>query len=499
MSRLTARPVLSSTWSLPTVLSPPHPILQMRPTRKILVGAVLALSACGNAPPALYSGATLQATRDSTRAGIPLLELSHTLREVARGGVAAASLEPDLMIGGLDGPVGLAVDLASLGDGRFAVLDRLERQVVIFDSLGDVVARYGREGKGPGEYTSPHALAALGGGRLVVWQGDASATFTMLDTADGRVLATSPQVAKGDWSRPFFRGPLINVNGFQQGPEDVTRRLGRYGDKGFIHLLQENEHEYLLSDTPYPEAPESYLIRYDLDATLIDTVAVLTGPPTREQARLSDGYVLYQQPLFSGRPVWTVGEGWLALGHGDSTGITIRDFDGDTLLHLRLPERRERLQDHDRLEAARWGIDIRALNGSDYRRRIEEVPARELQREGPKYDVEHFFSFADSIPHLTAAYAADQCLFLAGYHPSDWPDGTALTWVAINVRTSSLEGVFRFEPPSAARLPFFDRVGAAVREFDRRYAYLTFRDDDGLSTIARYRLPELSCSTGAGL
>lgn len=95
------------------------------------------------------------------------------------------------------------MDLTSLGDGRFAVLDRLERQVVIIDSLGAVAARYGREGKGPGEYTSPYALAALGGGRLVVWQSNASVAFTILDAADGRVLATSPQAVQGDWTRPW--------------------------------------------------------------------------------------------------------------------------------------------------------------------------------------------------------------------------------------------------------------------------------------------------------
>lgn len=463
----------------------------------ILFGVALALAACGSAPPAPDPAGALETTLDSTTTGAPLLELSHTLREVARGEVRATSLEHDLMIGGIDGPVGLAVDLASLGSGRFAVLDRLERQVLIFDSLGAVVARYGREGRGPGEYTSPHAIAALGGGRLVVWQGNASLAFTVLDAADGRVLAISPTVARGDWSLPFFRMPPMNVNGFQQGPEDVTRRLARYGDDSFIHLLQESEHEYLLSDTPYPEAPESYLIRYDLDATLIDTVAVLAGPPIREQGRLGDA-VFYEEPLFAGRPIWVAGDGWLALGHGDSTGVAIRDYDGKALLDLRWPERRERLQDHDHLEAARWWVAFMALNSSYSRRAVAKASARELRKE-LRFDVENVLSFPDSIPHLTAAYAVDQCLFLAGYNPSDWADGTALTWVAVNVRTGTLEGVFRFEPPRAARLPCLERCGAAVREFDQRYAYLTFRDDDGLSTIARYRLPELSCAADARL
>lgn len=402
------------------------------------------------------------------------------------------SLEPELMIGGPDGPIGMAMDLASLGDGRFAVLDRLERQVVIFESLGAVVTRYGREGKGPGEYMNPYALAAVGGGRLVVWQDAASLALTVLDGTDGRGLATSPQVAKGDWSRPFFRYPLIGVHGIQQGTEDVTRRLGRYGDAGFIHQLQENEHDYLRSGMPYPQQPEVYLIRYALDATIADTVAVLAGPPMKEKARAADGYVMYDEPLYSGRPVWTTGEGWIALGHGDSTTITIRSFEGDTLLVLGLPARRERIQDHDRLEAARWGIAIRMIDYPRSRRRIEMDSPKEL-REGIRYDVENFLSYADSVPHLTAAYAAGQCLFLAGHDPSDWADGTSLTWTAVNVRTATLEGIFRLEPPQEATLPLLERRGAAVRDFDRHFAYVTFRDDDGLSTITRYRLPALNC------
>jgi hypothetical protein len=74
----------------------------------------------------------------------------------------------------------------------------------------------------------------------------------------------------------------------------VTGQLGRYGADSSIHQLQENEHEYLVSGTPYPGAPEVYLIRYDLDAAVIDTVAVLAGPPIREQGRRG---TRFQPPL----------------------------------------------------------------------------------------------------------------------------------------------------------------------------------------------------------
>jgi hypothetical protein len=41
------------------------------------------------------------------------------------------------------------------GDGRLAVVERQERQVLIFDSTGNLLASVGREGSGPGEFRSP--------------------------------------------------------------------------------------------------------------------------------------------------------------------------------------------------------------------------------------------------------------------------------------------------------------------------------------------------------
>lgn len=108
-------------------------------------------------------------------------------------------------------------------------------------------------------------------------------------------------------------------------------------------------------------------------------------------------------------------------------------------------------------------------------------------------EIKDLLAFPDSMPHLTAAYAVDQCLFLAGVQPSDWADGTALTWVVVNVTTNTLEGVFRLEPPRDARIRLLQRRGVAVRDFDRSFAYVTYRDNDGLSRVERYRLPALEC------
>jgi hypothetical protein len=66
--------------------------------------------------------------------------------------------------------------------GRLHVLDGGQRQLIVFDSLGSLLGRWGRRGKGPGEYTAPNAIAMLhdsvalldrpGSGRIMIFGPD---------------------------------------------------------------------------------------------------------------------------------------------------------------------------------------------------------------------------------------------------------------------------------------------------------------------------------------
>lgn len=86
-------------------------------------------------------------------AGTRILELSHTLQEIARGQVQTVQIKPDLRVGyGKETWFASIADLASLGRGRFAVFDRIEKHIVIVDSTGNRIAVRGGQGKGPGEY-----------------------------------------------------------------------------------------------------------------------------------------------------------------------------------------------------------------------------------------------------------------------------------------------------------------------------------------------------------
>ncbi len=62
-----------------------------------------------------------------------------------------------------------ATDLAVLDGDRIAVLDGMTKRVVLYDRDGHFLARYGREGSGPGEFQFPVTILALPEGGVGVF------------------------------------------------------------------------------------------------------------------------------------------------------------------------------------------------------------------------------------------------------------------------------------------------------------------------------------------
>lgn len=453
-----------------------------------LIPCALLLSGCETeAPPGIALG-----TEQSSLDGVPMLSLSHTPTEIQAGVRGAVTLEADLTLGEDENPdgdawFGAAADVAGFDDGSFAVFDRVRTRILMFDSTGTVTAVYGREGDAPGEYKHPFALEAVGD-HLVALDGGSLTALTVLDRS-GSVRGTAERTPGGDWVRPTFRSPYLRIEGAQRGTEDATRRLAAYGDTGFLVFVQLSELEDYGRSFP---APPAYLIRYGLDGRMRDTVVELVGPPTTVRDRINENIVIYEQKLYVARPVFAAGDGWLATGHGDSAHVTVRSFEGDTLLRVRWPARRRAPTDEEKVEAAQWILAIRVANFPISRRMAEEESRRERQ-EGIRVTAFEDTPFADSVPYLTAAYGHGNCLFLSGFSAEDWPEGTGLTWLVIDVRRGVLEAVLRFRPERAGEPLFFEREGAAMREFTARHAYTMSRDADGLFYVHRYTLPSLGC------
>ncbi len=59
-------------------------------------------------------------------------------------------------------------DVTRLQSGRIAVLNAGSHEVLVFDSVGRVVSRFGREGDGPGEFRLPFSMLGLAGDSMAV-------------------------------------------------------------------------------------------------------------------------------------------------------------------------------------------------------------------------------------------------------------------------------------------------------------------------------------------
>jgi hypothetical protein len=419
----------------------------------------------------------------------PVLEtrLSHSPTEVSRR-ARAQVIRPDLLLGGDSIWFGAVADVAPLPNGVFAVLDHARRHVQVFDSLGHPMATIGRPGEGPGEISEPWALTSVGS-TLVVRQNVPGRVFTVFDL-DGRLATTARAEPAGDWHRPVFRQPSLTYDGLQMGTEDVSRRLIAFDSTSYIHVLHPDE--FADPDWSAPaqfSALPAFLIRYDLDGIPLDTIAILAGPPTIVESVEVGRTIFYAQPLFASRPVWAVGDEWLATGHGDSTSVVVESISGDPLLSVTWPRSRITISQTDREDGAKWSMAGSILRQPSASERIDADPSL-LDRELELRTTETM-SFAETAPQIMSAFGAGACLFLAGHAPSDWQDGTSLTWLAIHVHTGALLGVLRLEPPADPSIPWegYGQHGAAVRAFDERNAYASYRDGSGVPMVARYPLP----------
>ncbi len=85
-------------------------------------------------------------TQDS--AGVRIIQLSRSMREVARALVRTTELEADLVIAGVEEGFGHLADVTTVPDNRIMILNRMEKTIWLYDHEGERLGSIGREGKG---------------------------------------------------------------------------------------------------------------------------------------------------------------------------------------------------------------------------------------------------------------------------------------------------------------------------------------------------------------
>lgn len=448
-----------------------------------LAGAIVA-SACGAVSDLRGHGPLTATVHDE--AGVPVLVLSHSLNEIAERDGGVATLAPDLELGGAESDVLHVTDVAAFPDGRFVVLDKLSVAVRLYAPDGTLLKVLGRKGHGPLEFQRPRAIAVVGG-RLVVWDEASSKLFTVFDTA-GTVIATAARTFAGDWLAMSLRGVRHSYDPPGREPmEDLTRRIGGLGSDHFLFQVQPDEVRAGARGEAFPlDGPPVHLIRFDLSGGIVDTVAEFVGPPLIPQRVLTPiprgAWPKYDQPIFAPRPVWAGSDDWLAVASGDANSIDVRDLSGGTILRVEWPRDERGITEADRFRFADVLMqeEIDKAGGPSTQAQFITKEAREEARKKIVYDL---WPFSEVRPQITAAFATGACLWLAGFHPADAPNGEALTWVGVNVEKRSLETVFRIP-----------RNAATVRDISYSGVYVRYLDAEGVTRMERYPLPEVDCT-----
>jgi hypothetical protein len=377
-------------------------------------------------------------------------------------------LDPDLQVHGLTMPT----DIAPIENGTMAVLDRLDRTVVLLDGQGQELARFGREGDGPGEYEEPYAIEHSAE-HFGIW--DKNGRLTIL-RSDGSVVSTTT-VGPGDVRAIWQRVPTTNWDEpLQLSREDATRRLSSLGGGSFGLLLQEQD-ERTDSDFFAAAAPKRFpfvVLRVDSLGQVTDTVGHLRGQALWP-AETGDGrFQLAWERPFALRPLWTAGDGWQALAHGSEPEVLVLFDSGDTL-RVRWPLDTRPLGDADFHHYIDWEVEAyRRTRGDRLAERASEIPRGVW--------IEEELSVSDERPQLMGLLSSGRCLAIAGFDAEGGPHGESGTWI-----------VLPLEDPG--RLRVFDLGGEVgfIRAFSGQAFYRIVIEPNGERRVDRLPVDMREC------
>jgi hypothetical protein len=376
---------------------------------------------------------------------------------------------------------GHIADISALPDGRVALLLRDLREVVVLRD-GLVERRFGRRGSGPGEFRSPMALVATDSG-FAVLDTDAIELFGIDGISLGR--ARLPWIP--DWSLQMFRKPnVFHRAPYQSGPEDVSRRITRFGSD---YILFGGERG--VSALPPLTGREEYLslsvLRLSAQTLSVDSLGAVRGPE-RSLAMVmvtdSRGQPMtnieqpVSEPLFGARPLVAGTSRWLAIFDPARGRIDVTTLTGGRRRILAWPDVHVLLTDSVRVKAEEWQIrDLIAGAPNEADARLWERNARRATF-AEKLRASQAVAMSDTLAPVAAMFASGRCLWLVGTDLRDFSDGTGHWGIAVDVETGETQGPFRL----ATRESELKDVGFG-------FAYATRRTEDGEFIVERTPLP----------
>lgn len=280
------------------------------------------------------------------------------------------------------------------------------------------------------------------------------------------------------------RGTLLSLDRpYQSTSEDWTRRLEAFDSVSFSYTTQEDERK-IWNGEDESVAPREFTFRFDTLGRVVDTLASGAAPDSRNYDNPPGAEPQFDQSVWARRSRRTSGDGWVAYGHGRSSEVVILGPRRDTLALIRWPFEAREATDEEKRSVVLLFREIldRDWPNSDASHNAWQNMSRRERNEWIEFHKE-FFSWPDTIPQLTAMYGAGACLWLAGVSSTDFIDGTALTWVIVNITNNEVVRV--------VRIP---RAGSRVRHVDENAVFSSYRDDLSVHHIERFLVPEPGCN-----
>lgn len=178
---------------------------------------------------------------------------------------------------------GAILDAVYLADGRIALLDVLQRKILVFSNTGDFIRSVGRDGMGPGEFVSPFSMAALSNGGLAV-----------SDVQQGKIVFFDATL---ELEKELVGFQPIAPDLIRSGPEGSIfgRRMNWYYDEDEDELYSGSEY-CLWSDSVQPDRiyQEDYFLHSSDDhvycgITSADDGRLFTMPSSKTEYKVT-GY-----------------------------------------------------------------------------------------------------------------------------------------------------------------------------------------------------------------
>lgn len=270
---------------------------------RTIMAAVSAVSAVAVAACGTVRSPDAVVVRDS--AGVTIVE--NFRPEWPEGTGWTMEAEPERILEGAADVTGAAL----LTDGTVVLLDAMAHQLHFYGADGELLISAGREGAGPGEFTSPTGLRR--------YHGDSVAVF---DPGLGRISVFS---AAGEFARSVpvrLAAPQIELVGTLGDGSFIVRAVGFGRNRGIWR------------------EPARYALILP-DGSAFDTLAVLPGEEFfRTHFR---GRSLYGHRPFGRAAIGAAGRDVLVVNTGDDCTLAVYGADRETAMLVRLSCERRRL------------------------------------------------------------------------------------------------------------------------------------------------------------